>query len=374
MSAATPFAAPLSPRRFGVLLLFTACNLGIWILVAFFATSEFYRRSIVMGGAAPWREVLDLQMCSALVWAAFTPLVVLLAQRLPLRPPHRLRNATAIIALIPLLAVFRAALGGVVLNLGEQDPISLSMITLSIGIRTHRHIAILTVIFFVSNLVDAQREAVERERQRVRAQTLLARTEIDELRTRLQPQFALRMLRHIGSVLRAEPGAADALIVTLSGILRRSMARGGEEWIRLADELEHLDRCLDLCRAGGRFSVQARYVAGDYVLACRVPSLILQPVIETVVLDLTSGAGGSVEVRCTREGGQTRIEVCSTTATGGDFDAHEQSAAAVRARLATLYGGSGTVSVARYGPVVTTVLCIPYEESAGAYIPEEASA
>ena len=151
----------------------------------------------------------------------------------------------------------------------------------------------------------------------MRAQTLLARTEIDELRMRLQPQFALRMLRHIGSVVRDEPRAADGLIVTLSGILRRSMGREGDEWIRLADELEHLDRCLDLCRAGGRFSLSARYLAGDDVLSCRVPALVLQPVIETVVLDLTAGAGGSVEVHCTREGDETRIEVSWTVAPGG---------------------------------------------------------
>jgi hypothetical protein len=331
-------AATLSPRRFGMLLLASAANLGIWTLVAFFATSEFYRRSIVMGASTPWREVLDVQMCTALVWAFITPAVVLIAQRLPLRPPHLLRNTAAVIVLIPLLAIFRAAFGGVVLNLGEHDAVSLDMVKLSIGIRTHRDIAILVVIFFVSNLVDAQREAARRERQRVRAQTLLARTETDDLRTRLQPQFALCMLRHIGSVLRDDPREADNLIVTLSGILRDSMGRAGDERIRLADELEHLDRCLDLCRAGGRYALTTRYIASDDVLACRVPALVLQPLIETVVLDLTSGTGGSVEVRCAREEGETCIEVCSI--------------------------------VARRGAEVTTTLRIPYQP----YIAEEASA
>jgi Histidine kinase len=305
----------MTTHRLGVLLLASACNVAIWILAGFFATSEFYRRSLVLGGAPiHWQDVLAIQMCTALVWAAYTPIAVLIAQRLPLRAPHLLRNAAVVGALIPLLAVVRAALGGMVLNLGEHRPITLSMINLSIAIRSHRNIAILVVIFFICNLVDAQREAARRERQRVRAQTLLARTKIDELRMRLQPEFALRMLRHIGSVLRETPAAADALIVTLSSILRRSMGREGDERIRLADELEHLDRCLDLCRVGGRFSLTARYVANDDVLASRVPAHVLQPLIETVVLDLTSGGGGSVEVHCTREGDATRIDV-STIAT-----------------------------------------------------------
>jgi two-component system LytT family sensor kinase len=295
-------------------LLITAGNLGIWMLVAFFAASEFYHRTSVMGTPQPFGEVLAFQISSALLWAEFTPLVVFIAQRLAVQRPHRIRNAAIVVALIPLLAVFRAAFGGAVNDLAEHLPISKHMVTLSIGIRTHRDIAILAAIFFLSNFVDAQREAAAQERQRVRAQTLLARTKIDELRTRFQPQFAIRMLRHIGSVLRHEPKAADALIVNLSAILRRSMGRTTDEQIRLADELEHLDRCLDLCRAGGRFPVTVRYLAAEDVLACRVPALILQPVIETIVLDLTSGAGGSVEVRCTREGNEAVIEVCSTTA------------------------------------------------------------
>lgn len=307
----------IASRRLGMLLLATACNLGIWILTGFFATSEFYRRSIVMGGGSAWNEVLDVQMVTALNWALFTPLIVFIAERLPFRSPHRIRNAAIVIALIPPLAVIRAAWGGAMVNYGEHQPLSEKLIILSIGIRTHRYIAILAAIFFVYDLVDAQRDAAKRERQRVRAQTLLARTEMDELRTRLQPQFALRMLRHIGSVLRDAPKAADALIVTLSGILRRSMARGDDEQIRLADELEHFDRCLDLCRAGGRFTLTARYVADDDVLASRVPALILQPVIERVVLDLTSGAGGSVEVHCTREQSETCIDVSWTVASGG---------------------------------------------------------
>ncbi|HEX6161073.1 MAG TPA: histidine kinase [Thermoanaerobaculia bacterium] len=374
MTAAAALHAALQPRRFRVLLLASAANVGIWILAGVFATSEFYRRTIVMHGIAPWNEVLELQMCTALLWAAFTPIVVLIAQRLPLRPPHRLRNALALLALIPLLAVFRAALGGAVLDLGEGHPVSMSMILLSIRVRTHRNIAFVTVIVFLSHVVDAQREAARRERQRLRAQTLLARTEIDELQRRLQPQFALRMLRHIGSVVREEPKTADTLIVTLSGILRRSMARGGDEWIRLGDELEHLDRCLDLCRTGGRFSVTARYIAADDVLACRVPALVLQPVIETIVLDLTSGTGGSVEVRCTREDDHACIEVSSTAASGSSLEAHEQSAAAVRARLATLYGASASVRVARNGAAVTTTLRVPYRECVEPEILEEARA
>jgi hypothetical protein len=370
---AAAIAATLSRRRLGVLLVAIVCDLGVWILACLFAASEFYRRSIVLGGPPPWSEVLPFQMVVALNWAMFTPLVVFIAQRLPLRGEHRIRNGVAVLAFLPYLAVFRAAWGGAVLNLGEHDPIALSMVHLSISIRTHRNIVILAAVFFVYYLVDAQREAATRERQRVRAQTLLARAEIDELRRRLQPQFALRMLRHIGSVLYDQPKTADSLIVTLSNILRRSMGRESRERIRLADELEHLDRCLDLCRAGGRFSITARYVADEDVLASRVPALLLQPVIETVVLELTAGTGGSIEVHCTHEENETRIEIATTPTSRGSFEPH-QSAAAIHTRLAILYSEAASVQVAQRGETMTIALRIPYEESAMPDILEEAIA
>lgn len=308
----------MNAKRFRMLLFATACNVSVWVLIGVFATSEFQRRSIVMGGAvAPWNEVFAFQMSAALLWAAFTPVAVFLAQRLPVRPPYRIRNAVLLLALIPCLAVLRAAGGGAVHDLAEGQAVTSEMVTLSVRIRTRPNIAILAAIFFVSNLVDAKREAARRERQRVHAQTLVARAELEELRTRLQPQFAVRMLRHIGSVLRDEPRAADALIVTLGGILRRSMLRGSGAPVALADELEHFDRCIDLCRVGGRFAVAARYVADEEVLACRVPPVVLQPVIESVVLDLTSGDGGSVEVHCERAGDDAHVEVCWTVAPGG---------------------------------------------------------
>jgi hypothetical protein len=58
-------------------------------------------------------------------------------------------------------------------------------------------------------------------------------------------------------------------------------------------------------------------VAGDDVLSCRVPALVLQPLIETVVLDLTSGAGGAVEVECTREGDEIHVSAGWTVTPGG---------------------------------------------------------
>ena len=49
------------------------------------------------------------------------------------------------------------------------------------------------------------------------------------------------------------------------------MGRESDEHIRLADRVEHLDRCIDLCRAGGRYPLTARYVGEEDVLASRVP-------------------------------------------------------------------------------------------------------
>jgi hypothetical protein len=101
-----------------------AALVAIWIVAGLFAASEFYRRSIAMGGRREeFGNVLRVQMVTSLIWATLTPMIIALAERLPLRKPHLVRNAATIILLLPVIAVGRAILGGVILNLSERDPV-----------------------------------------------------------------------------------------------------------------------------------------------------------------------------------------------------------------------------------------------------------
>ena len=226
----------MTKQRFARLFGMALALIGIWLAAGLFTASEFYRRTLALNGSTESVSyILLFQMASSLMWATLTPLIVGIAERLPLRKPHLARNAVILAALLPVLAVFRAVAGGVVLNLSEGDRPSLHMADLSISIRTHRNIAILALIIIITNLLLAQREAAQRRRRELDGQTLLARAKLDALRAQLQPAFVFGALQSIADTIETDAAAADRMIVTLADLLRRSLGGGSDDVIEVEE-------------------------------------------------------------------------------------------------------------------------------------------
>jgi hypothetical protein len=218
----------MTPRRLLHLAAISLALIAVWIVIGLFTASEFHRRSIAAGGATEeLGNVLRVQMVTSLIWAAMTPIIIFIAERLPLRKPNLLRNSLLILALLPVIAIGRAAIGGVVLNLSERDPVSIHMIELSVSIRTHRNAAIAAMLVVITNLVLAQREAAAREKRELEAQALLARAQLDELRAQIQPEFLFASLQSIAGSIESDPAAADEMIVALADQLRLSLQGEG---------------------------------------------------------------------------------------------------------------------------------------------------
>jgi hypothetical protein len=134
----------------------------IWSVFGIFNSFEFHRRTLETGNTQPWSEPALFQQTSSLVWAMFTPIVIFIAERLPIRKPHRLRNAVILLAMTPVLSVARAAFGGLVNDYGEGRTPSLEFMARSVNIRFHRYAFFILIIIGVTNLILAQRAAAAR--------------------------------------------------------------------------------------------------------------------------------------------------------------------------------------------------------------------
>lgn len=357
---------PITKRRFLELLGYCAGILVIWSGGAIFAASEFDRRSVTMGGGhQAIKDILQFQMTTSLLWAIFTPIVIAIAERLPLRKPHLVRNTLAVLLFLPYIAVIRAVVGSVALNLGEGNPVSSHLIWVSIAIRTHRNVAIAAVIIIFTNLVMARREAASRARREVAAQTLLARAQLHELRAQMQPHFLFLTLRTIGEVVHTDPAAADDMVVGLADLLRRSLDLGTDA-IPLAEELEFVDRYLALYRVcfGGRLAV--RFHADEEVLNARVPPLLVQQLAESAVVNgIAPAGGGELAIHAWSDGDRLHLDVRDGglgIATRDD----EGALAPVRARLEKLFGVEQSLRVNRGVEGVVAAVMIPLDATAEA--------
>ncbi|MCK5821717.1 MAG: histidine kinase [Bacteroidales bacterium] len=107
--------------------------------------------------------------------------------------------------------------------------------------------------------------------------------EIERLKNQINPHFLFNSLNSVSSLTMSKPDAAREMLVKLSDFLRYSLEFKENELTLLSSELDHIEHYLGIekVRFGDRllFSIQ---IHSD-CKSCRVPNMILQPLIENAI-------------------------------------------------------------------------------------------
>jgi len=189
-------------------------------------------------------------------------------------------------------------------------------------------------------LLTASRLARERERA-------LAEAQLHTLRLRLQPHFLFNALHTISAVMYEDVDRADAVLEHLATLLRASLSAGDRHVVPLGDELALLDSYVAVMRA--RF--------GDALTVCvdveptagraRVPSLLLQPLVENAVRHggIARTGRATIVVRARRVDDQLALDVHDDGpgVPAGPAPADGIGLSSTRDRLALLYGPGGAL-------------------------------
>ena len=158
----------------------------------------------------------------------------------------------------------------------------------------------------VALFVSTQLELAQLEQERSRA----VRAELRFLRAQIAPHFVYNALNAIESFVRTDPDRARQLLVGFADFTRYSFASRGQ-FVTMAEELRLVDTYLDLERArfGDRLSVTMRVAPG--VLSVKLPSLVLQPLIENAVRHglEPSERPGTLSVAIADEGGEATVRI-----------------------------------------------------------------
>jgi two-component system sensor histidine kinase AlgZ len=194
--------------------------------------------------------------------------------------------------------------------------------------------------------------AIERtariEKQEIEVRMLAREAELKVLKAQLDPHFLFNSLNSISSLCGSNPASARTLTTLLAEYLRKSLRTGSAESITLSEELELTSSYLAIERI--RFGPRLELVQeiDESVRGCRVPPLLLQPLVENAVkhgigqlLD-----GGTLRIAAVREGGQVRISVDN----GCDPDRVPQQGEGIglvntRRRVEMFYGPGARVEI-----------------------------
>ena len=206
-------------------------------------------------------------------------------------------------------------------------------------------------------------------RLRERLESQASSAQLAMLRYQLNPHFLFNTLNSISTlVLLKQTERANAMLARLSSFLRYTLANEPTANVTLAQEVETLKLYLEIEKMRFEDRLRPHFRVEPETIGARLPSLLLQPLIENAIKYAVTPAenGADIWITAVREGQAVRIEVADNGNGEGTEIAASPSTgvglANIRDRLTQAYGASHrfeTKKNERGG--FSVILEIPYE-------------
>jgi len=163
----------------------------------------------------------------------------------------------------------------------------------------------------IAYAVHFYRESVRAARDVARMRAELAEAELRALRAQINPHFLFNSLNTIASLIASNPDIAEDTTTRLADVFRYALHASERAEVTLGEELAFLRTYLGIERT--RFGDRLRVVdsIGPGLEAARVPSLLLQPLVENAVRHAVAPRheGGCVTLSAARDGDLLTLEV-----------------------------------------------------------------
>jgi two-component system, LytTR family, sensor kinase len=337
-----------------------------WILAFWFSLGLFDATQTVVAMRAQgmqhaWPQLFAVLVLCWLPWALATPLILFLGNRYPLFPIRSFSawalHGTALVLLAVTSAAWSALLERI---LNPWTPTLPPAAFSDLWLKKSYSQLLSSLIFYgcillVGYLLESRERLAQQKLVAAQLNEQLTKAQLNALRHQIEPHFLFNTLNAVAGLVREgnNDGAVD-MIAGLSDLLRHSLRDDGKQEVPLGEELEFVRKYLDIQKV--RFSERLRVTIDltPELLEARVPSLILQPVVENAVKHgiAKRAQGGAIEISAIRMNGTLTLSVfndgpCLPEA--WDTRRVAIGLSNVRERLHTLYGPDSELEVANEG-------------------------
>ncbi|MDP9422330.1 MAG: histidine kinase [Pseudomonadota bacterium] len=181
--------------------------------------------------------------------------------------------------------------------------------------------------------------------QRARLESQASTAQLAMLRYQLNPHFLFNTLNSISTlVLLKQTERANAMLSRLSSFLRYTLVNEPTAKVTLVQEAETLKLYLEIEKMRFEDRLRPHFKIDGDTIGARLPSLLLQPLIENAIKYAVTPAehGADIWITAQREGRAVRIEVADSGPGPGGTPVDAQSTgvglANIQDRLAQAYG------------------------------------
>ena len=293
--------------------------------------------------------IFGTELVSWLPWVLATPFVIRLAERHAIFRGTTTRTAVVHLAAFATISLVAEAWFSVLQTLFNpwgypERPTFMDAWRTSFLFQILTFLIVYALILTFTYAMDARERMARQMTETARLSEELARSQLAALRQQIEPHFMFNTLNSITGLVRDEKNdAAVSMIVGLSEFLRRALADSHRSQVTLEEEVEYLQRYLDIqkVRFGARLQVKVDIPAE--LLRAQVPNLLLQPLVENAIKHgiAKRAAGGTVRVTGARLNGTLFLSVYND---GPDFPTDAQATRTgvgisnLRTRLQILHG------------------------------------
>ncbi|MBN2610492.1 MAG: histidine kinase [Bacteroidales bacterium] len=139
------------------------------------------------------------------------------------------------------------------------------------------------IVILLYNLIIYYQNFKEKAISEGELKALVKDSELSSLKSQINPHFLFNSLNSISSLTIISPEKAREMIIKLSEFLRYSLSKDDEQLTTLEQEINNINRYLDIEKV--RFGAKLNIVKniGENCLPKKLPWLILQPVVENAI-------------------------------------------------------------------------------------------
>lgn len=321
----------------------------VWTLFGFFFASQVALQSQLSENPTSFWRVLSWQLASGYVWFAISPIIFWLGRTFSFDdgkwktsiPIHVIASIVVAIAQLGIDAFVLPKLGYMQ---RYQDASYFEIFKIFLLVNVHFGVAIYWGVLGFQQAIKYYRKYRERELRTSQLEARLATSRLQVLKMQLHPHFLFNTLNAISELIYRDAESAERMISDLSDLLRMSFENLEVQEIPLKQELEFLEKYLEIEQMRFHDRLKVEMQISPETLDASVPNMILQPLVENAIKHGIGprSVGGQINIGAVRHNGHLELTV-SDNGQGVPFGDLENLSEGVglsntRRRLRHLYG------------------------------------
>ena len=321
-----------------------------WLLMTAVEVQDYWRQ----GGNDLWKPILwvgsSMLVATAVAWLQRRRLVYLDTL---IATPWRWFVASVVWLPVaaPLFVTLVYALRHAVyalLGLRYQHASWSTVFTLEIFKFTLFYLMFAAIVFGIRSYAALNEAQLRLERE----QRLTQRAQLLQLAQQIEPHFLFNALSTIAETIHSDPNLADALLTRLATLLRTATDLARKPEGTLDEELYLLEAYAAIMRQRFADRVSVEFDIDPQVRNCRLPSLIVQPLLENAFRHAVEPHSHATKVvlRAKQAQGRLCIEVQDDSGELPPDQNFGVGLSNLRQRLQTRYGANASLVLARRDP------------------------